>query len=112
MNYFNKIITIAWLSLFTITGIFLVGSVAGANGINGEAEFKKHCTSCHAGGGNIIKPDKTLSRKDREKHGIRTAKDIVKLMRKPAEGMTTFDSKSVSDREAMAIAEYIIKSFK
>jgi cytochrome c6 len=112
MNYFNKIISIAILSVFTITGIFLVNSVAGTNEINGEAEFKKHCTSCHADGGNIIKPDKTLSRKDLEKNGIKTAKDIVRLMRKPGVGMTTFDSKTVSDKEAKAIAGYIIKTFK
>ena len=78
----------------------------------GEAEFKEHCSVCHAGGGNIVKADKSLSRKDREKHGIKTAKDIVNLMRKPGEGMTTFDKKTVSDKQAKAIAEYIIKTFK
>jgi cytochrome c6 len=78
----------------------------------GETKFKEHCTACHAGGGNIIKADKTLSRKDREKHGIKTAKDIVKTMRKPGEGMTAFDKKTVSDKEANAIADYILKTFK
>ena len=78
----------------------------------GEAEFKEHCTACHADGGNIIKADKTLSRKDREKHGIKTGKDIVNIMRKPGEGMTTFDKKTISDKEAIAIADYIIKTFK
>lgn len=80
--------------------------------INGESLFKQHCTSCHTDGSNIIKPDKSLSRKDREKHGVKTGKDIVKLMRKPGEGMTTFDKKEVSDAEAKAIAEYILKTFK
>lgn len=78
----------------------------------GETAFKEHCAACHADGGNIIKADKTLSRKDREMHGIKTAADIVKLMRKPGEGMTTFDKKTVSDKEAKAIADYIIKTFK
>ena len=78
----------------------------------GEKEFKEHCAACHADGGNIIKADKTLSRKDREMHGIKTPKDIVNLMRKPSEGMTTFDKKTVSDKEAKTIANYIIKTFK
>ena len=78
----------------------------------GEAEFTEHCTACHADGGNIIKADKTLSLKDREKHGIKTANDIVNIMRKPGEGMTTFDKKTISDKEATAIADYIIKTFK
>jgi cytochrome c6 len=33
-------------------------------------------------------------------------------MRKPGEGMTTFDKKTVSDKEATAIADYIIRTFK
>jgi cytochrome c6 len=78
----------------------------------GETGFKEHCAACHADGGNIIKPDKTLSRADREKHGIKTAKDIVNIMRKPGEGMTAFDNQTLSDKEAKAIAEYILKTFK
>jgi cytochrome c6 len=102
----------AWLAVAAITGMFLSDSAVNAAGISGEAEFKEHCAACHADGGNIIKVDKTLSRRDREKHGIRTAMDIVKLMRKPGEGMTTFDRKTISDKEAKAIAEYIIMTFK
>lgn len=101
-----------WLSVFAIVSILPVHAVASTYAINGEAKFKEHCTSCHADGGNIIKADKTLSRKDREKNGVKTSKDIVKLMRKPGEGMTTFDKKTISDKEAKAIAEYILKTFK
>lgn len=78
----------------------------------GEKKFREHCVACHADGGNITKPDKTLSRKDREAHGIRTSRDIIKLIRKPGEGMTAFDNGAISDKEAKAIAEYIIKTFK
>jgi cytochrome c6 len=89
------------------------GDLAQAAGsIKGEAEFKDHCAACHAYGGNIIKADKTLSRKDRDQHGIKTAKDIIKIMRKPGEGMSAFDEKILSDKEAKLIAEYIIKNFK
>jgi cytochrome c6 len=80
--------------------------------MKGEAGFKEYCAACHADGGNILKADKTLSSKDREKHGIKTAKDIVRLMRKPGEGMTTFDKKAIPDKEAKAIADYIVKTFK
>ena len=83
-----------------------------ANNKLGEKEFKEHCAACHADGGNLVKADKTLSRKDRESHGVKTAKDIVRLMRKPGEGMTTFDKKTISDKEAKAIADYIITTFK
>ena len=113
MNYFKKIISVAWLSVFAIISMLLINStIASANGKGGEAAFKEYCAACHAGGGNIVKADKTLARKDREKNGVKTVKDIVGLMRKPGEGMTTFDKKMISDKEAKAIAEYIVKTFK
>jgi cytochrome c6 len=80
--------------------------------IDGAREFQEHCAACHAGGGNIINAAKTLHKKDREANGIKTAKDIIKNMRNPGPGMTKFDRKTISDKEAKAIAEYIIKEFK
>ncbi|HLO25568.1 MAG TPA: c-type cytochrome [Geobacteraceae bacterium] len=80
--------------------------------IDGKKEFQEHCAECHVNGGNMIKPDKTLSKKDREANGVKTAKDIIGKMRNPGPGMTKFDKKTVSDKEAKAIADYIIKTFK
>lgn len=95
-----------------ITGAVLSGPTVYAAGMSGEAGFKEYCVACHADGGNVIKADKTLSRKDREKNGIKKARDIVKLMRSPGVGMTAFDRKTISDKDAKAIAEYVIKTFK
>jgi cytochrome c6 len=33
-------------------------------------------------------------------------------MRNPGPGMTTFDEKTIPDKQAKEIAEYILKSFK
>jgi cytochrome c6 len=79
---------------------------------NGEAGFKENCSECHSGGGNIVNPNKTLSEKDRNTNGVKTADDIVKIMRKPGEGMTKFDEKNISDDDARKIAGYIINAFK
>lgn len=104
--------SIATVTATAIVGLLLWQTPLHAADNTGETKFKEHCTACHADGGNVIKADKTLSRKDREKHGIKTAKDIVKIMRNPGEGMTAFDKKTLSDKEAKAIADYIIKTFK
>ena len=80
--------------------------------ISGEVSFKKYCNACHAGGGNIIRPTKTLHRKDREANGVKTAVDIARLLRNPGPGMPKFDEKSVPEAEAKAIAEYVIDAFK
>ena len=80
--------------------------------IDGKKEFQEHCVECHANGGNLIKPGKSLKKKDREASGVKTATDIIGLMRNPGPGMTKFDTKTISDKEARAIADYIIKTFK
>jgi cytochrome c6 len=77
----------------------------------GEAEFKEHCAVCHPNGGNIVNAKKTLFKAGREANNIKTAADIVKNMRNPGPGMTKFDEKTLSNKDAQAIAEYILKAF-
>lgn len=80
--------------------------------IDGKKEFEEHCTACHANGGNIINPAKPLHKKEREANGVKTARDIIAKMRNPGPGMNKFDKKTISDKEAKAIANYILKTFK
>ena len=99
--------------LALILGVGLVASASAATAaINGAAEFKEHCAACHANGGNLINPAKTLTKADREKHGIKTGKDLIRIMRKPGPGMTAFDEKTLPEKEAQKIADYILKNFK
>lgn len=99
-------------ALLTMSAFATTALAAGKGKIDGKKEFEEHCASCHADGGNIVKPDKTLKKIDREANGVKSWKDIVKKMRNPGPGMTKFDKKDVSDKEARAIAEYILKTFK
>ena len=98
-----------------VMAVFVLGSVGiakeGAKK-SGEALFKEHCSPCHADGGNIMNPKKTLKKKDREANNIKKAEDIVKTMRTPGPGMTKFDDKTIPDKDAKEIAEYILKTFK
>lgn len=71
----------------------------------GEALFKEKCASCHPDGGNIINPKEPIK-------GMKDPKKITKKIRKGGGGMTAFDQKSVSDADAKAIADYVIKTFK
>ncbi len=88
---------------------------------SGEQLFKEHCSACHPNGGNILSPQKTLSRKDREANNIKTSDDIIRKMRNPGPspthpqewaGMKIFDQKTVSDGDARKIADYILKTFQ
>ena len=78
----------------------------------GAKLFQQHCASCHPGGGNIINAAFTLHKKDRDAHGVKTAKDIIGKMRNPGPGMPRFDAKTITDKDANAIAGYILKTFK
>jgi cytochrome c6 len=74
--------------------------------------FKAKCAACHPDGGNIMKKDKTLRKKDLEANKLKTVKDLVTYMRAPGPGMTRFDAKGLPDKEAKEVAEYILKTFK
>jgi len=101
------------LSLAAISLLLIIGTENStlADGKSGESMFKEHCALCHPDGGNIVNPKKTLHKKDREANNIKSKDDIIKLMRKPGPGMTTFDVKTIPDKDAKEIAEYIIKKF-
>lgn len=93
------LLTAAALTLASFAGIAL------AEQNKGEALFKEKCASCHPDGGNIMNPKETLK-------GIKDPKKVVKKMRKGGGGMTVFDQKAVSDADAKAIADYVVKTFK
>ena len=107
-----KKMTVLLVSVLTVCCVGSVAFAEKASKETGEAEFKEHCAVCHLDGGNIINPKKTLHKGDREANNIRNEADIIKTMRKPGPGMTTFDEKTISDQEAKEIAKYIFKTFK
>jgi cytochrome c6 len=98
-------------AIISIVGIILTGGIASGAEQTGEALFKQNCAICHVDGGNIVNPQKPLHKKEREANGVKTAGDIIKKMRNPGPGMTMFDKKTISDKDAHKIAEYILKTF-
>jgi cytochrome c6 len=78
----------------------------------GEELFKQHCAVCHPDGGNIVNPQKPLGKEALKAGKITSWKDVVKTMRHPGPGMSAFDAKTIPDKDAKLIAEYIFKTFK
>jgi len=97
----------------TVT-VLALGAFAGSGlaAGKGEALFKQKCAACHPDGGNVMNAAKTLKKKDLAANKIKSEADIVKYMRNPGPGMTKFDAKSLSDKDAKEIAAYILKTFK
>ena len=80
--------------------------------ISGKNEFEEHCAVCHPKGGNTITTAKTLHKQTLESNGIKSVKDIIGKIRNPGPGMTKFDEKILSNKEATAVAKYILATFK
>lgn len=78
----------------------------------GEGLFKQYCQACHPNGKNIINPAKTLYAQDLKKNNRETPEAIVQIIRKAPAGMTSFDDKALPDKDAEAIARYILQTFK
>ena len=90
----------------------LVFASSSAIAASGEALFKQHCAVCHPDGGNIVNPKRTLHKKDLDQQGIKSREDVVKYLRKPGPGMPAFDAETIADKDAKAIAEYVLKTYK
>ncbi len=95
----------------TVTSAGQVKEQATETASVGKELFKEHCAMCHHNGGNSLKPEKTLHKKVREKNGIKSAEDIIKIMRDPGPGMSAFDEKEIPEKDAKEIAEYILKTY-
>ena len=78
----------------------------------GEGLFKRYCQACHPGGKNVINPAKTLYVQDLKKNKIETPEAIVSIIRKAPTGMTSFSEKVIPDKDADAIARYILQTFQ
>ncbi len=101
--------------VFSLIGSFMFSAVSAKEAPKaglGEKLFMKHCSKCHPDGGNVVTVTKTLNQKDREANKVQTEEDIIKLMRNPGPGMVKFGKDVISEKDAKAIAEYIIKTFK
>jgi len=108
MKKFACLIAVMFLSL-AVAGVS-AGEDSKKN--RGADLFKQNCSACHPDGGNIVNPQKTLHKKDRDENNIKKPADIVAKMRNPGPGMTRFDKETIPDKDAKAIAEYILKTFR
>lgn len=102
--------TAAVLFLGAVTAGALAAGCAGDGG--GGALFREKCAYCHPDGGNRARGDKGLKRADLQRNNIRSAADVVSYLRRPGPDMPTFDEQSLPDREAVVLAEYILKTFR
>merc|ERR1712113_192439 len=100
------------LILGMVLGLFVSGVVNqapaafAADEANGSAVFAANCASCHAGGNNLVSPDKKLKKEDLQKYGKYEVPALVAQVAKGNGSMPAFGSK-LSPADVEDVATYV-----
>jgi cytochrome c6 len=100
-----------------VTALLILGAAGCSVGVRdsgrtGGELFLTWCSGCHPNGGNSLYPGKNLDRMTLAANGITTPRGIVAKMRHPDPGMKEFDRQTISDADALKVAEYVLATFQ
>jgi cytochrome c6 len=94
-----------------VAAAIAVQPVMAANVGNGEQVFNANCAACHAGGQNVIMPEKTLEKEALDQYlaGGRSEKSVMTQVTNGKNAMPAFGGR-LSDDDIADVAAYVIKS--
>ena len=80
---------------------------------SGEKLFSMYCIACHAGGNNVIIPEKNLKKETLENLGINNSASLIYQIRNGKNGLPAFGGR-LKQKEIEAISEFLLetKEFK
>jgi len=74
---------------------------------NGEKIFTANCSACHAGGNNVIMPEKTLKNDVLEANGMKSVDAITYQVTNGKNAMPAFGGR-LSDSDIEDVANYVL----
>lgn len=74
----------------------------------GASIFSANCAACHAGGKNLVNPQKTLSKADLDKYGMNSLEAIVAQVTKGKAAMPSFLGK-LNETQIEDVAAYVLE---
>jgi cytochrome c6 len=97
------------LRLFLSLTVMLAFSnqVLAADIENGERIFTANCAACHAGGNNVIMPEKTLKKDALEANGMNAVSAITYQVTNGKNAMPAFGGR-LSDSDIEDVANYVL----
>jgi cytochrome c6 len=95
------------LSLLGFTFLVLSQNSFAADIENGEKIFTANCSACHAGGNNVIMPEKTLKKDVLEANGMKTVDAITYQVTNGKNAMPAFGGR-LSDSDIEDVANYVL----
>jgi cytochrome c6 len=75
---------------------------------NGEKIFTANCSACHAGGNNVIMPEKTLKKDALETNGMKSIDAITYQVTNGKNAMPAFGGR-LSDTDIDDVANYVLQ---
>lgn len=80
-----------------------------ADAASGAKLFNANCAACHAGGKNLVNPQKTLAKADLEKYGMNSLEAIVTQVTKGKGAMPAFQGK-LNAQQIEDVANYVLET--
>lgn len=74
---------------------------------NGERIFTANCSACHAGGNNVIMPEKTLKKEALETNGMKSVDAITYQVTNGKNAMPAFGGR-LADNDIEDVANYVL----
>ncbi len=79
-----------------------------ADAASGGKIFSANCASCHAGGKNLVQPNKSLKKEDLEKYGMYSSEAIIAQVTNGKSAMPAFKGRLKAD-QIENIAAYVLE---
>jgi cytochrome c6 len=95
------------LSLSLFLPIFFSTVSLAADIENGERIFSANCSACHAGGNNVIIPEKTLKKEALEANGMNSVDAITYQVTNGKNAMPAFGGR-LDDGDIEDVANYVL----
>lgn len=95
------------LSLLFFSFIILKKTSFAADIENGERIFSANCSACHAGGNNVIMPEKTLKKDALEANGMKSVDAITYQVTNGKNAMPAFGGR-LADSDIEDVANYVL----
>ena len=98
-------------AMLSVTALFAIGisnpALAGDAG-NGARVFAANCSSCHAGGKNLVNSRKTLKKADLEQYGMYSEAAIISQVTDGKNAMPTFKGR-LKPAQIEDVAAYVME---
>ncbi len=93
------------LAMFTVS---FHRPVLAANVQNGAKVFSTNCASCHAGGQNLVKANKSLKKEDLQKYGMNSVQAIIAQVTNGKNAMPSFRAR-LKPEQIEDVAAYVLE---